>query len=707
MKISQIQIQNFRLLKDFKIDLESELSLGIGKNNCGKTSFLSLLEKFLINDLNRFSFDDFNIELQLELKKHFQYNIEEAAQGLLGVSLRLVISYDEEDNLANISPLMLDLDPDKRIVIIQFEYSLPEEKKAALKNDFLEFHHEIMSAFEKSLDDQTIIGAQRDELIALNRDKKGVLYFLKKYHGQYFNLSIKAIEPDNESNVLDITKERKLLDKVIAFRRIKAKRDVANEDGYRKPDKTLSKMSSKYYEKVSGPDLQAANIKKLQYELSSTDDKLNVLYDDIFNKIVEKVKMFGGVKKDESKLMIVSTLEERNLLSNNTTVMYNHGNNHLPEDYNGLGYLNLISMIFEIEVLISEFKNLNTKNELPSDINLLFIEEPEAHTHPQMQYVFIKNIKQLLQDSASGKDDGKSFNLQTIVTTHSSCIVAESDFNDLKYFHRATENTVIAKNLKDLQAEYTQDDPKDYQFLKQYLTLNKSELFFADKAIFIEGDTERILIPAMMRKLDILYKEEELPLLSQNISIVDVGAHAHIFEKFIDFLGIKTLIITDLDAVCEKREKCRVLEGKHTSNSTLKFFFSNVGFDDLRTLEHTKKQFRKLFIAEKDKKVWSHNETPVLSVSYQIEENGYTARSFEDAFIHLNRDFINEYKDKFKSLKNKKYFDFEEHDAYHLADQCIDKKTGFALDVLFYSDDKFSNWEIPLYINEGLLWLKK
>ena len=37
----------------------------------------------------------------------------------------------------------------------------------------------------------------------------------------------------------------------------------------------------------------------------------------------------------------------------------------------------------------------------PADINILFIEEPEA-THPQMQYVFVKNIKNLLRE---GKKD--------------------------------------------------------------------------------------------------------------------------------------------------------------------------------------------------------------------------------------------------------------------------------------------------------------
>ena len=47
MKITKIIINNFRLLKNTEIDLEKELSLIIGKNNCGKTSVLTALAKFL------------------------------------------------------------------------------------------------------------------------------------------------------------------------------------------------------------------------------------------------------------------------------------------------------------------------------------------------------------------------------------------------------------------------------------------------------------------------------------------------------------------------------------------------------------------------------------------------------------------------------------------------------------------------------------
>ncbi len=77
-------------------------------------------------------------------------------------------------------------------------------------------------------------------------------------------------------------------------------------------------------------------------------------------------------------------------------------------------------------------------------------------------------------------------------------------------------------------------------------------------------------------------KDDYLPLLSQNISIVEVGAYSQIFDQFIDFLGIRTLVITDLDATKEvvndkgKRVRCScpVAEGESYSNEAISHFFN-------------------------------------------------------------------------------------------------------------------------------------
>lgn len=476
MKIFKIQIENFRLLRDFSMDLENELSLIIGKNNTGKTSILFVLEKFLNQpDKNKFSFDDFNIELKKELK-----TIIESADLLpkedfvfTGIKLKVFIEYNNRDNLSNISRVMMDLDPDNNVIVLGFEYTLSYTDFIRMKNAFIEFKRNEEAKFAA---DETYVVKGRND-------------FLKQKQVDYFVLHKKSIEYDkatgevNEDVYLNLISEEISIKEIINFKFISARRDVTNKE----VDKTLSVQTSRIYEKTQSIEEQNNAVDDFKEKLSETDNHLSNIYKSLFKEIVDKVKAFGGVKINESDIEIVSTLQHRELLKGNTTVVYKHDDDsRLPEHYNGLGYMNLISMIFEIEILVHEFRREADK--IPADINLLFIEEPEAHTHPQMQYVFIKNIKQLLAEGITRKD-GVKRKLQYIISTHSSHIVADSDFNDIKYLKKEGTNGVIAKNLKDLQKDYDKDT-KQYQFLTQYLTISRAEIFFAEKAILIEGDTK-------------------------------------------------------------------------------------------------------------------------------------------------------------------------------------------------------------------------
>lgn len=379
--------------------------------------------------------------------------------------------------------------------------------------------------------------------------------------------------------------------------------------------------------------------------------------------------------------------------------------------------MNLISMIFEISLIVERMKRAQKRR--PADINLLFIEEPEAHTHPQMQYVFIKNIKKLLSDGIMRKDGAKA-SLQYIVSTHSSHIIADSDFDDIKYLKRIEgKNTVESKNLQDLKNLYINNDKvgkeeeeakASYRFLKQYLTLMNSELFFADKAIFVEGDTERILLPLMMQKVDEEHKPDnrkgELGLLSQNISVLPIGAHSHIFEKFFHFIGLtKLLVLTDLD-ICSPEghhKKCPYKEGERliTSNAALKHYFLSNSIDDYKS--KTKKQ--KLLKWNDVENKMSPNENGNMMVCYQTEENGYQPRSFEDDFFKLNADFMEACDIGESALLTGALSEFKtDRDPYELADK-VKSKSALAVELILAENDK-NKWKVPTYIKEGLLWVR-
>lgn len=723
MKIRKIQVQNFRLLKSLELDLEEEISLIVGKNNTGKTSVLSILNKFLNwSEKTRIVFDDLNIDFQKELEELVNLDSipENYQKDPIGVKLWLFIECHDNDDLSNISKLFMDLDPDKNYAIIGLEYLLFEDKLIQLRSDYREFSVKEKERVLKYNKEHEKDGIQPSTCMP----ERKLDHFLKKKMAVYFTQKQKTYAYDFDENKRIIVdrqnyneiEEKSILKNILNLKYINAKRDVSNKD----IDKTLSTQTSLIYEKIEKDPTHEKEVEKFKDELGNTDVTLSKIYETLFKDTVGLVKKFGGISENDSIINILSTLEHRELLKDNTTVVYDHDGTCLPEYFNGLGYMNLISMIFEIEVVMLDF--MREKEERPADINLLFVEEPEAHTHPQMQYVFIQNIKEILCKNAQKlKMKCNSTSLQYIISTHSSHIVSKSDFNDIKYFKKEGCNEVVSKNIKDLERAYDVDgDEKSYRFLKQYLTLNKTELFFADKAIFIEGDTERILLPAMMKKIDqdnFSSDDTSLPLLSQNISIVEVGNYSHVFEKFIDFIGIKSLIITDIDSfreiemVTKKGEKklismpCSASTGENTSNSSLKYFFNDIAFANLKKINISEQTFVK-----KDN-IWITNPDGHLLVVFQKEENKYHARSFEDAFfaIDANYNFIKINKETFSSLKNRKQLDDKSIGIYRLVKKCIDnkKKTDFALDILYHSsENNFTNWETPAYIKEGLLWLK-
>lgn len=723
MKIKEIKVENFRLLKEFQLELEDDLSLLIGKNNVGKTSLLVVLDKFLnYGETKKFQYNDFNLDFRTELKELIENEkLERKDYKELGIRLRLLIEYNDKDDLEYISPILMDLDVANNFLGLGFDYTLSYDMYLNLREAYQTFknHEEEKEAKSREKEGQYVAKTLDDFL-----DSKQSLYFflIRKSIHININKDTESFEEENYINLKDVTNFN--LKDVVNFQYINAKRNVDNKE----VDKTLSTQTSELYKVQETDDKQQEAIEQFQDRLKDTDVVLSSVYDKMFADIIDKVKKFGGMARNETIIKVVSSLQHRELLKGNTTVVYQQADKELPENYNGLGYMNLISMIFDIDLIIKKMQR--NKERKPADINLLFIEEPEAHTHPQMQYVFIKNIKNLLEKGISHKD-GISRKLQYIVSSHSAHIVADCDFDDIKYIVHSQKNgifdknSVIAKNMKDLQKEYESNakHKQYFAFLKQYLTLNRSELFFADKAIFIEGDTERILFPAMMKKVDEEsgLVENENYLLSQNISIIEVGAYSHIFEKFIRFIGLrKGLIITDLDC-CEpvvKKDKNGRKTTKYqkaqydatndtlvTSNASIKYFLNTSSIKDILSDVPVKLSW------DDAAKCWKREDHGNIMLAFQYgKEGAYQPRSFEDAFFSENKEFITS--NTFSSLDPECVEKFQEdNNPYELAQKGVNGKSSLAIEILLNGNTEtnpnFGHWNIPTYIKEGLLWLRK
>ncbi len=729
MKISKIEIKNFRLLKDVRLDLEDELSLVIGKNNCGKTSLLLLLERFLGKGSASFAFEDLNLDISRTLTDWItSTDIEQNKPEDVNIQLLVFITYDGTDDLSNVGDtILMDLDPNNSTIVLSFEYGVDEASLNRIKEGF-------------NNENKRRQVAKIDAITAID--------FLSKEHRKYFRAHRKSILFDlnksapNFEHYTDLDKEKIKLDHILRFQAIGARRDVSNKES----DKTLSAQSAGEYDRIVATKGELQEVERFKDSLVKADGDLDGVYSDLFEGVLNDVAQFGGAQRDESRIKIVSSLRSNRLLKDNTVVKYasGHGGHDLPENHNGLGYLNLISMIFALRGVLQDFAG--TTEVAPANINLLFVEEPEAHTHPQLQYVFIKNIKKLLRRSSNPAGQC-AFNLQTVLSTHSPHVVSESSFDDIKYLRRYG-GMVQALNLKDLEDKYS-DRPNWFKFLKQYLTVHRSELFFADKAIFIEGDTERILMPAMITKADqdCLVQELQsggeinLPLQSQNISIVEVGNYFKTFEKFVQFIGLKCLVITDMDGR-NADGPCETKDAISTSNGTFKLFFNDpegnsISFDKLREITSDDR----VFSSQEGR--WKPDINGTLRIEFQTEETNvqgvqYHARSFEDAFLHVNHKLFSssckagdgtlKADHPFPSLTNKHLSTFlADQKPYEMADKGIGSKPSFAIEVLLNSVEAaknvkphndlelpehtqnhlFGNWNTPDYIREGLIWLRQ
>ncbi|WP_147533017.1 ATP-dependent nuclease [Bacillus marasmi] len=186
----------------------------------------------------------------------------------------------------------------------------------------------------------------------------------------------------------------------------------------------------------------------------------------------------------------------------------------------GLGSQNLLFIATELLLL---------KRENFSGLKLALIEEIEAHLHPQSQSLLIEYLESVCNESS----------IQMILTTHSPNLASKVN----------VENLIICKSsgVFNMGSKYTKLRVGDYLFLQRFLDVTKSNLFFANGIIIVEGDAENILIPTLSQILGI-------SLSKYGISVINVGStaflrYSNIFlrENDAENMGIPVACVTDLD----------------------------------------------------------------------------------------------------------------------------------------------------------------
>ena len=416
------------------------------------------------------------------------------------------------------------------------------------------------------------------------------------------------------------------------------------------------------------------------------------------------------------QITISSKVTTTEMLKHDSAVQYSLGTKEeglmLPEKYNGLGYQNLISIVFDLITFRDGWMRkgkAGTADEIIEPLQLVLIEEPEAHLHVQVQQVFIRKAYSILRNHEK-LGDNNLFSTQLVISTHSSHIAREEKFANLRYFKRLPKGfeckvaTSKVVNLSDVFGEENDTD----KFVTRYLQTTHCDLFFADGAILVEGSAEHMLLPHFIRNKYSKLNQRYITILNIN------GKHSHRLAPLIDKLALPTLVITDLDSAeptgyHEKAEPARnkgLISGNYAITN---WIIKKNLLDDLLNLSDDDKVVTKNSVCDYQIRVAYQIPIKVTHLDVKVEA---LARTFEDSLIYTNWDVLSKLNATdpgrlLKKLKDgfdtKKSFDSLKTTIFNELKKS-EVKAEFALDLIFsIASEEIA---VPQYINKGLTWLE-
>jgi putative ATP-dependent endonuclease of OLD family len=686
MYLNRYCLRNFRRLEDVEIKLEETDTIFVGANNSGKTSATAAFRLF-VSQRGDFKIYDFSSPLISELDSFGDLDIQpdidyEKQIPAIELDLWFTVTSSIYGRVAHLLPSITS-EYTEVGVRIRFAVNKPDE-----------LHKAYRSIYPKQGQEQGDGPVQKSLSYFLSQGGN-----LKQYFGLHYFMLEKITNSagrfDVTLHLMDKDNGRKTIDSLLHIDYVDAQRNIDDNDSAR--SNRLSAAFTNYYK--NNLKKQALDNASL-HVIDESNSNLTKHYAEQFSPLINVIKALGFPALNDRALRIVSNLSAEQALSGNTAVMYvENGTEHeLPEAYNGLGFKNLIYIAIQITQFQIQWAEMGVNRPL---CQLVFVEEPEAHLHAQVQQTFIRQIRKVMKE-IEGISGDSGYVQQLVVTTHSSHIIAEANFQSIRYFRRTktkypskTSTLTASETLSLANFNPESKEPDNLEFLRKFIKLTHCDLFFADAAILVEGTVERLLMPMMIKK-----EAEELE--SVYLTTIELGgAYAHRFVQLLEFINLPTLVVTDLDSVdpTAGHSTCRADQsGAVTSNASIKELTKKESISDLLTISDSEKttsigNFHRYITFQQS-----------VAVTCYGEDIKMIPRTFEEAFIYENISSVRDNKIKvFVTLPAALDYGADYQKIYESVKSKDYKKVEFALAQI----DTKENWITPAYIGRGLKWLSK
>ncbi|SFJ27349.1 ATP-dependent nuclease [Albimonas pacifica] len=737
MKIARIEIFNFRKLRRARLDMSDKQTLLVGANNSGKTSAMKALRKFL-KDRDGVDTRDVTASNWTAIEQIAGAWTQEAEPDLSLLQDQLpfldVWLHAKTSELHHVAHLIPTLTWTGGLLGVRLR--LEPKKGADIKADYL--------AARQDAEALQPAGATANGFALWPRDFRE---FLDKRLKDLFELNSHLLDPASytASGAVAPPPLPPLSEGIgpnpfaglLHIREINAQRGFADAGDGKGDDGELVHAASRkiasqiepYFRKHIDPETNPTpnDVKALE-AIHDAETTFNARLKDGFANAIAELEGLGypgGL--NNPKLFIATQIKPIDGIDHPAAVQYDISGDtsgvKLPESYNGLGFQNLISMVFQLMrfrddwMQVGKFKSqvATPEDKGIEPLQLVLVEEPEAHLHVQVQQVFMARAHKVLRNHTDLEKEDSAFTTQLVVSTHSGHIAHAAVFEELRYFKRELPShgvvpTATVANMTGLFGE----DTETRRFVTRYLLSTHFDLFFADAIIVIEGAAERILLPHLI--------QHHYPDLAvAYLSFLQLGgSHSHRMRPLVEALEVPTLIITDLDAATKINKKTKKGESnswesarprsggaQETTNHALKTWLPEIAEVD------------KLMVAPPNK-LCHTDATQTIAVSYQTPQEvtqgtqtqTITPSTFEDALVLTNPKAVEDAaKADLACLMTRDFCKYiadastPEELATALFDRLAKKpeKAAFALDLLYIEDIKVLR--APPYIDAGLTWL--
>jgi putative ATP-dependent endonuclease of OLD family len=184
-------------------------------------------------------------------------------------------------------------------------------------------------------------------------------------------------------------------------------------------------------------------------------------------------------------------------------------------------------------VLLALYRLVEQAQSKPETEYIFAVEEPEAFLHPQKQ-------KELYSAICAARKD----NVRFLVTTHSPYIVSETPFMRLAIVRKENEFSEIHRP--------TVATPKDEEIFNSYSNEVNSALFFADRLILVEGESDKLVVETLLRR--------KCGAIAHSWTVLSASGNRN-FSPYLKMLKawstakLLPLIVTDFDSLTASGER--------------------------------------------------------------------------------------------------------------------------------------------------------